>query len=151
VPLQPCDPYDLARFVQAQEGVFEQALSELRAGRKQSHWSWFILPQLRGLGSSAMSLRFGIGSLAEAQAYLQHPLLGARLRQCVAAMNAHEGLSASDVLGPVDARKFWSCATLFAEASAADSVFPQSLAKYFSGKRDAATLAILARPASGKR
>jgi uncharacterized protein (DUF1810 family) len=145
MPPEPSDPYILARFVEAQDAIYDQALEELRAGRKQSHWSWFILPQLRGLGSSAMSVRFGIGSMAEAKAYLQHPVLGARLRECVAAMNAHEELSASEVLGPIDARKFCSCLTLFAEASAADAVFNQALAKYFLGKRDAATVAMLAR------
>ncbi len=139
------DPHDLDRFVQAQAANYPQALAELRAGQKRSHWSWYVLPQLRGLGSSPMSVRYGIASLAEARAYLAHPLLGHRLRECVTAMNAHASLSASDILGQVDAQKFCSCLTLFAQASALEPMFTQALQHYFSGKPDAATLAILAR------
>lgn len=141
--MPPSDPYDLARFVEAQRESYDRALSELRAGRKQSHWSWYILPQLRGLGASPMSVRFSIGSLAEAKAYLEHPVLGARLRECVATMNAHGGESASEVLGEIDARKFRSCLTLFAEATKTDPLFTHALAKYFSGEPDGATLALL--------
>ena len=141
----PHDPYDLARFVEAQSATYEEALAELRAGRKRSHWIWYILPQVQGLGSSPMSVRYAIKSLAEARAYLEHPVLGARLRECVAAMNAHTGLSADDVLGQLDAQKFLSCLTLFAQAATAESVFAQAMAKYFSGKPDATTLAILER------
>jgi uncharacterized protein (DUF1810 family) len=144
MPKPPSDPYDLSRFVEAQEQSYDRAIAELRAGRKQSHWSWYILPQLRGLGASPMSVRFGIGSLAEAKAYLEHPVLGARLRECVATMNAHEGLSAREVLGEIDAMKFRSCLTLFAEATKTDQEFAQALARYFSGKPDGATLALLA-------
>jgi uncharacterized protein (DUF1810 family) len=140
----PNDPYDLARFVEAQKATYEAALAELRAGNKRSHWIWYILPQVQGLGSSQMSARYAIKSLAEARAYLEHPVLGARLRACVATMNAHAGLSASDVLGQLDAQKFRSCLTLFARAATAESIFAQALDKYFSGKPDAATLAILA-------
>src|SRR6185295_11457479 len=96
-PGQPEDPFDLARFVQAQASSYQRALAELRAGEKRSHWSWFILPQMLGLGSSAMSVRYAIRSLAEARAYLEHPVLGLRLRECVAAMNGHSGLSASRI------------------------------------------------------
>lgn len=140
-------PHDLERFVEAQEANYAQALAELRAGRKRSHWSWYVLPQLRGLGSSPMSMRYAIRSLAEAEAYLAHPLLGARLRACVAAMNAHTGLSASDILGAVDAQKFRSCLTLFKQVDQADTaVFTEALDKYFSGQQDEATLTLLARP-----
>ena len=140
----PSDPYDLERFVQAQQSSYQQALSELRAGKKRSHWIWYILPQVLGLGSSPMSIRYAIGSLAQARAYLEHPVLGARLRECVAAMNAHNGDSASEILGEIDARKFQSCLTLFAQAADSESVFGQALNKYFSGNPDAATLSILA-------
>jgi uncharacterized protein (DUF1810 family) len=141
---QPSDPFHLSRFVEAQEASYPQALSELRAGKKRSHWSWYILPQVQGLGSSSMSVRYAIRSLAEAKAYLEHPLLGARLRECVAAMNMHTGVSAGEVLGEIDARKFRSCLTLFAQAASSEPVFAEALNKYFSGKPDAATLVILA-------
>lgn len=143
---QDNDPHDLARFVAAQEATYDRALAELRAGRKQTHWSWYILPQVRGLGSSPRSVRFAIESLAEARAYLEHPVLGSRLRECVAAMNAHTGMSAVEVLGEIDATKFRSCLTLFAKASGGDPVFDVALAKYFSGHPDDATLALLADP-----
>jgi uncharacterized protein (DUF1810 family) len=138
------DPYDLQRFVAAQEGSYKQALAELRAGRKRSHWIWYILPQIQGLGTSAMSRRYAIGSLAEARAYLEHPILGARLRECVAAVNAHDGLSAVEIFGSVDAAKFRSCCTLFAEVAGTEMVFAEALNKYFAGEPDPATLAILA-------
>lgn len=141
---QADDPYDLGRFVEVQEANYQQALSELRIGKKRSHWIWFILPQVLGLGSSPMSIRYAIRSLAEAKAYLEHPVLGARLRECVAAMNSHAGVTASDVLGEIDARKFRSCLTLFAQVSGSEPLFREALSKYFSGKPDAATLAILA-------
>ncbi len=140
------DPFDLQRFVDAQARDYAQALAELRAGHKRSHWIWYVLPQLRGLGSSAMSQRYGIGSLAEARAYLAHPLLGARLRECVAALHAHRGrLSAVDVLGSVDALKCRSCLTLFdAAADHSGPVFAEALDAFFGGERDPATLARLA-------
>lgn len=150
---EPHDPHDLARFFAAQEATYAQALAELRTGRKQSHWIWYVLPQLLGLGSSIMSRRYGITSLAEAQAYLAHPVLGARLLECVAALNAQAGMSASDIMGEVDARKFHSCLTLFAAAAGPRSVFGDGLSKYFADKADAATLALLDRPpqAPGER
>jgi len=138
------DPYDLNRFVEAQEASYQRALSELRAGKKQSHWSWYILPQIQGLGSSPMSTRYAIRSLEEATAYLEHPVLGARLRDCVAALNIHTGLSASEILGGIDARKFRSCLTLFSQTIGSESIFGEALNKYFFGKPDPATLAILA-------
>jgi uncharacterized protein (DUF1810 family) len=110
------DPFDLARFVEAQEPVYETVLDELRAGRKTTHWIWFIFPQAKGLGRSAMSERYGIGSLDEARAYLAHPVLGPRLRECVDLVMSHEGLPLEHILGGVDAMKFLSCVELFSEA-----------------------------------
>ncbi len=144
------DPYDLNRFVEAQAANYDDALAELRAGRKRTHWSWYVFPQIRGLGSSAMSLRYAIGSLAEAVAYIEHAVLGPRLRESVASLNAHRGLSVNDVLGDIDAQKFRSCLTLFAQAAPSEPVFKEALSKYFGGDLDAATLAILAKQQSGK-
>lgn len=138
------DPFGLNRFLEAQRASYEGALGELRAGLKQTHWSWYILPQVLGLGSSAMSTRYAIRSLAEAKAYLGHPVLGARLRECVSAMNAHAGSSAEQILGEVDARKFHSCLTLFAQADSSDPVFGKALHRYFAGRQDEKTLRILA-------
>lgn len=137
------DPSDLQRFVDAQAHDYAGALAELRAGRKVTHWMWYVLPQLRGLGGSAMSTFYGIGSLEEARAYLAHPVLGPRLRECVAAMNALEGSSAVHVLGAVDAAKFRSCLTLFRRADPTDAVFGAALDKYFAGVADERSLAML--------
>lgn len=139
------DPFDLARFVEAQDTNYGAALAELRAGRKRTHWSWYVLPQIRGLGSSAMSVRYAISGLAEAQEYLSHPILGSRLRECVAAMNAHSGRSPAAILGEIDANKFYSCVTLFKQVAEPSSPFHVAVAKYFSGSQDLATLAILAQ------
>ena len=138
------DRFDLDRFVRAQSENYEEALAELRAGQKRTHWSWYVLPQIRGLGASEMSVRYAISGAAEARAYLRHPILGARLLECVAAMNAQKGLSAAEILGPVDAQKFYSCLTLFAAVSAEGSAFHAALRKYFSGAPDSTTLAKLA-------
>jgi uncharacterized protein (DUF1810 family) len=137
------DPYNLNRFVEAQASNYDEALAELRAGHKQTHWSWYVFPQVRGLGSSAMSVRYAIGSKAEASAYLEHPVLGARLRECLKAMNAHRGMSAERILGDIDAQKFRSCLTLFAQAAPTETVFSESLNRFFNGAPDSATLAIL--------
>lgn len=145
MPDQPGDPFDLNRFVEAQAASYRDALAELRSGRKRTHWSWYVLPQVAGLGSSPMSVRYAIRSLAEAKAYLEHPVLGARLRECVAAMNDLTGSSASQILGEIDAQKFRSCLTLFAQASGSEAIFAEALDKYFSGNADTATLAMLAR------
>lgn len=150
MPQQSNDPYVLSRFLVAQEGCYQRALRELRQGKKQSHWSWYVLPQVRGLGSSTMSMHYGIGSLAEATAYLAHPVLGARLRECVTAMNEHENLSASQVLGEIDAQKFRSCLTLFAQVAGSASVFGEALKKYFSETPDEATLGILSSQADAQ-
>ena len=139
------DPYDLERFVEAQASNYREALAELRAGSKQTHWSWYVFPQIRGLGSSATSIRYAIGSRAEASAFLEHAVLGPRLRECVRAMNAHSGSSARQILGDIDAQKFRSCLTLFAQVASDETIFHDALNKYFDGEFDAATLAILAK------
>lgn len=137
------DPFDLARFVDAQAANYDQALAELRAGLKRTHWSWYVLPQIAGLGMSAMSARYAISGLPEARAYLNHPLLGPRLRDCVAAINAHQDVSAAQILGSVDARKFHSCVTLFSQVADEGSVFHRALGTHFGGAPDPSTLAIL--------
>jgi uncharacterized protein (DUF1810 family) len=140
--LQP-DPYDLARFLSAQAGVYEHALSEIRSGRKRSHWMWFIFPQLAGLGVSAISRLYSIKSLDEAKAYLAHATLGARLKECTEAALSIDGSSALDIFGSPDDMKLRSCATLFAHLSPAGSAFHRILNKYFEGKSDGKTLALL--------
>ncbi len=139
------DPFELARFVRAQQVNYQDALAEITAGLKRSHWSWYIFPQVAGLGSSAMSVRYAITGLPEAKAYLAHPVLGSRLRECVGAMNARSTASAASILGDVDALKFHSCLTLFSLVAEPGSPFHQALAKYFAGAPDPATSAILSR------
>lgn len=133
----------LQRFVDAQAGVIEDACAELRAGNKQSHWMWFIFPQLRGLGHSAMAQHYGIASRAEALAYWRHPLLGPRLKECMQLLLAHEGLSAQDMLGAIDALKLRSCATLFAAVAPEEPVFGEVLQRFYGGLADERTLALL--------
>jgi uncharacterized protein (DUF1810 family) len=135
--------HDLQRFVDAQRAQYLDAVSELRAGRKTSHWIWFVFPQLAGLGRSAMSERYAIRSLAEARAYLAHPLLGARLRECAALLLAVSGRSADEILGPIDAMKVRSSMTLFLRADPTESLFADVLARYYDGKPDDATDALL--------
>jgi uncharacterized protein (DUF1810 family) len=139
------DPYQLGRFVDAQDlnGTYETAVSELRAGRKVSHWMWFVFPQVAGLGYSSMSRRFAISSLAEAQAYLRHPVLGARLTECAQILDGLEGKSAADIFGSVDAMKLHSSMTLFMTAAPDEPVFASVLAKYFGGSPDENTIARL--------
>ena len=134
------DPYDLQRFIDAQSGWIEQASRELQEGRKQSHWMWFIFPQLKGLGHSAMSHRYGISSRREAEAYLAHPLLGTRLRQCTALVIALEGRSVEEIFGAPDDVKFRSSMTLFASVDSESSLFSNALKKYFAGKPDQVTI-----------
>ena len=138
----PNDPHDLERFVSAQHGDYTAALTEISNGAKQSHWMWFIFPQIAGLGFSAMSRRFAVASLDEARAYLEHPLLGLRLRACVDALQDVTGKTAQDVFGMVDAAKLRSSLTLFAEAGT-DQLFAAALGRWFGGVRDDATLALL--------
>jgi len=141
------DDHDLSRFVAAQDagGTYARALAELRAGRKQSHWMWFVFPQVAGLGFSAMAQRYAIGSLDEARAYLAHPVLGPRLVESVAAINAVEGRGALEILGSPDDLKLRSSLTLFAEVPATDPVFAVALAKYYRGEPDPQTLRLLGR------
>jgi uncharacterized protein (DUF1810 family) len=144
VELDLADPHDLRRFVEAQAPVYAQARDELRAGRKRSHWMWFVFPQMRGLGRSAMAHRYGIASRAEAVAYLDHPLLGARLVECTGLMLAQpQGSSALAVLGAPDDLKFRSSMTLFAAVSPAGSRFSAALDRFFGGAADPATLRLL--------
>jgi uncharacterized protein (DUF1810 family) len=137
------DPYDLNRFIQAQAPVYAQALAEIRAGRKRSHWMWFIFPQLAGLGVSATAQRYAIRSRAGAEAYLAHPMLGPRLRECAEAALAIPSRTARQVFGTPDDLKLRSCATLFAAVSPAGSVFHRLLAHYFADTADERTLALL--------
>ncbi len=143
-PRSGVDPFNLDRFVQAQTGDYDQALSEVRAGRKRSHWMWYIFPQFAGLGSSSMAQQYAIQSVAEAHAYLDHPILGPRLIACCEAAVAVEGRSATEVFGSPDDMKLRSCATLFASITPADSIFERLLARYYGGERDAKTLQLIA-------
>ena len=138
------DPHDLDRFIQAQRNVYDQALAEIRSGHKRSHWMWFIFPQYAGLGSSPMSQQYAIKSLGEAEAYLQHPVLGPRLVECVEALLRIEDRSASEVFGTPDDMKLRSSATLFSVVTPAGSVFERLLDKYFDGQRDQRTLQLVA-------
>ena len=137
------DPHDLDRFVIAQDGAYDQALAEIRAARKRSHWMWYIFPQYDGLGFSSTSSRYAIKSLAEAEAYLGHPVLGPRLVECVEAAIQVEGRTASEIFGSPDDLKLRSCATLFSRVSPAGSVFERLLDKYFRGQPDEKTLRLL--------
>jgi len=141
------DEHDLERFVVAQDrgGTYEQALTELRAGRKTSHWIWFVFPQIAGLGSSPMAQRYAIASLDEARAYLGHPVLGARLREAAAALTALGSHSAEEVMGGIDAIKLRSSMTLFHRADPDDPLFADVLAQYFGGVPDDATDSRLGR------
>lgn len=138
------DPFDLARFLAAQEGTIGAARAELAAGRKQSHWMWFVFPQIAGLGASAMAQRYAISSATEAAAYLDHPVLGSRLRDLTELANEAAG-SAHDVFGAPDDLKFRSCMTLFNAVAPDEAPFRDALARYFGGERDALTLEILER------
>lgn len=138
------EAFDLVRFVDAQAPVYAQVQAELAAGRKRTHWMWFVFPQLAGLGRSAMAQRYAIGSRGEAVAYLAHPLLGARLRECSALALSAQGPAIGDILGAPDDLKFHSCMTLFdAVAPAGETLFAQCLQRFFGGERDAATLSRL--------
>jgi uncharacterized protein (DUF1810 family) len=135
------DPHNLQRFLDAQASVYAQVCTELRDGRKRTHWMWFIFPQIKGLGHSEMASRFAISSLNEAQAYLEHPTLGPRLKECTRLVNEVEGRSVEQIFGYPDDLKFRSSMTLFARAAPDDEqVFDEALRKYFGGKPDPATL-----------
>jgi uncharacterized protein (DUF1810 family) len=137
------DRFNLERFVDAQAPVYEQVRRELKAGRKESHWMWFIFPQIKGLGQSPMSIRFAIASLDEAKAYLAHPVLGPRLRECATLALDVEGGTSRDIFGSIDEMKFRSSMTLFARAAPDEEVFQRCLDKYFAGAPDPVTLARL--------
>jgi uncharacterized protein (DUF1810 family) len=144
------DRFQLQRFVDAQRPVYETAVRELRAGRKRGHWMWFIFPQLSGLGHSVTSQTFALSSLAEAAAYLAHPVLGQRLRECAAVLASVEGRSVDDIFGHPDDLKFHSSMTLFARAAPQEPVFAACLQKYFGGQPDPQTLSRLrARSGAG--
>jgi uncharacterized protein (DUF1810 family) len=134
------DPFDLQRFLQAQNPVYNQVCGELRAGAKLGHWMWFIFPQLRGLGSSPTAMAFGMSSSQEAQAYLQHPILGPRIRECTRLVNAVQGRSIHQIFGYPDDLKFHSSMTLFASTPSDPQIFKDALEKYFSGELDRLTL-----------
>lgn len=138
------DPFNLERFVQAQNDVYDDVLLELRSGRKRSHWMWFIFPQYEGLGFSPISQLYSIKSLAEATAYLAHPVLGLRLIGCSETVLSVEGRSAHEIFGSPDDMKLKSCATLFVHVSPPGSVFHRILDKYYGGAQDARTLELLA-------
>ena len=143
MPIDPADLFDLQRFVQAQESAYTAAFDELRAGHKRTHWMWFIFPQLRGLGSSPTSLFYGITSVEEARAYLQHATLGPRLDSCTESVLAIEDKSLRQVFGSPDDRKFWSSMTLFSMAAGQSaSVYSRTLDRFFEGRRDPGTLAL---------
>jgi len=147
------DPYDLARFVEAQARCYGRVLEELAAGEKTSHWMWFIFPQLRGLGMSATARRFGLSGLDEARAYLAHPLLGGRLSECTRVVLGVEGRTAHEIFGSPDDLKLRSCLTLFAYAAEPAAlpdtrVFGEALAKYYRGEPDPRTLELLISSAS---
>jgi len=133
------DPFNLQRFVDAQQPVIACVLAELRQGRKRSHWMWFIFPQLKGLGHTAQSNFFGVTSLQEAAAYLQHPVLGPRLKECTQLVNAVEGHSAEDIFGEIDAMKFRSSMTLFSKSTPENRIFIDALDKYFASEFDPLT------------
>jgi uncharacterized protein (DUF1810 family) len=137
------DPFNLQRFVEAQNGSYARALAELRAGRKTSHWIWYVFPQLDRLGFSEASRFYGLSGLDEARAYLAHKVLGPRLRECVEAMLAAGDRAAADILGVTDGMKFRSSMTLFARAAPKDALFVQALEKFFQGEADPKTRALL--------
>ena len=142
-PSMQSDEFLLDRFLEAQEDSYPDALEELRSGRKQTHWIWYVFPQLRGLGSSAMSEKYGVSGLAEARLYLAHPVLGQRLRESTEAMLSHRASSAESVLGDLDAAKFRSCLTLFSRAEPTTQLFKVALERFFRGEPDRRTLELL--------
>ena len=139
------DPYRLDRFIEAQEGDYENALAEIRAGRKRSHWMWYVFPQFTGLGSSPTSIEYAIKSREEAKQYLAHPVLGRRLVECAEAVLRIDNRSAHEIFGSPDDMKLRSSATLFASVSPEGSVFHRLIDKYFEGKPDVRTIELMNR------
>ena len=140
------DPHDLRRFIEAQQGVYEQARDELAAGLKRSHWMWFVFPQLRSLGRSATAQHYGLASAAEAAAYWHHPVLGPRLLECTRVVLAVRGKSALQIFGAPDDLKFRSSMTLFERVAPEQPAFAQAIERYFAGERDPLTLELLQAP-----
>lgn len=138
--MNQADRYNLQRFVDAQAPVYEQVLKELRAGRKTSHWMWFTFPQIAGLGHSAMAQKFAISGRAEAESYLQHPVLGPRLTECTQLVNQQAGRAIEDVLGDIDGLKFRSSMTLFAKVAKDNPIFVEAIQKYYGGDLDELTM-----------
>lgn len=138
--MDAADPFDLQRFVAAQAPVYAEVCAELRRGAKTSHWMWFVFPQLEALGRSATARRFGIGSIAEARAYTDHPLLGERLRECTRLVLGVTGRSLEEIFGPVDALKFRSSMTLFERAAPDEPAFARAIDRFCAGQRDPLTL-----------
>jgi len=143
---RPDDPYDLNRFLEAQVADYERAFTEIRSGRKASHWMWYIFPQFAGLGTSPTARRYAIRSIEEAEAYLRHPVLGARLIECAQATLDVTGRSALEIFGSPDDLKLRSCATLFAAVSTAGSVFDRLIEKFFQGEPDERTRKLIGMP-----
>ena len=139
----PDDPYDLQRFVEAQDPVIDDVREELRSGRKRTHWMWFVFPQMEGLGESRMAQRYAIASRGQAEAYLNHPTLGPRLRECTEIVNGVEGRSANDIFGSPDDLKFRSSITLFEAVGDDPAPFRTALDRYYDGERDSKTLELL--------
>ena len=144
--MNPEDPYDLNRFLSAQEGVYGRALAELKEGQKRTHWMWYIFPQIDGLGYSPTAKRYSIKSMEEARQYLDHPVLGKRLLECTEAIVALKGGSVSEIFGYPDDLKFKSSMTLFEKIAGPGSVFSFALDRYCHGERDAATFRLLEKP-----
>lgn len=140
----PSDPFELVRFVEAQDDVIDEVRAELSAGRKASHWMWYVFPQIAGLGSSIMAQGYAIRGRREAQAYLGHPVLGPRLRELTALVTSIQGKTAHDIFGSPDDLKFRSCVTLFAAIAPREAVFRQALDRFFDGQDDQKTLELLA-------
>ena len=140
------DPYDLHRFIEAQDYIYQEVLGELRSGQKGGHWMWYIFPQIKGLGSSGMTQKYAISSQEEAQAYLRHSILGARLRECTELVIDVNGRSAKEIFYYPDCLKFRSCMTLFMTSTTDNKIFKDALVKYFKGKPDPLTLDILNEP-----
>jgi uncharacterized protein (DUF1810 family) len=141
--LQDSDRFNLQRFVDAQDRIYQQVRAELRRGQKESHWMWFVFPQIRGLGHSNMSRKYALSSTQEAEAYLSHPILGQRLRECTELVNRIEGSSIGEIFGYPDDFKFHSSVTLFSEVAPDDSILREALRKYFGGQPDQATMKLL--------
>jgi uncharacterized protein (DUF1810 family) len=137
------DIYDLRRFIEAQDQVYESVLNELRVGQKRGHWMWYIFPQIEGLGVSSMAQEYAISSQEEAEAYSEHPILGSRLRECTQLVMNVEGRSSEQIFHYLDNLKFRSCMTLFEHSATDCGIFRDALLKYFGGKRDQLTLDIL--------